>query len=103
MLTSVVRIHWAGTETATQWCGYLSGAIQSGQRASVEVLAQISPSSLSQEELQAARASQKSRDLRKNSECRSSTSCRILAVVTTAATLVTAYLLARPQLGLEWI
>ncbi|KAA0703845.1 Amine oxidase [flavin-containing] [Triplophysa tibetana] len=97
------RIHWAGTETATQWCGYLSGAIQSGQRASVEVLFQISPSSLSQEELLAARASQISRDLKKNSECGSSTSCRILAVVMTAATLLTAYLLARPQLGLKWI
>jgi monoamine oxidase len=40
------RIHWAGTETATEWMGYLDGAIQSGQRASAEVwsrLAQTSP------------------------------------------------------------
>jgi monoamine oxidase len=33
------RIHWAGTETATKWMGYIDGAIQSGERASAEVLA----------------------------------------------------------------
>lgn len=33
----VERIHWAGTETATQWCGYMDGAIQSGRRAAREV------------------------------------------------------------------
>ena len=27
----VGRIHWAGTETATRWMGYMDGAIQSGQ------------------------------------------------------------------------
>ena len=32
------RIHWAGTETATRWCGYLDGALQSGIRAAQEVL-----------------------------------------------------------------
>jgi monoamine oxidase len=32
------RIHWAGTETATRWMGYLDGAIQSGRRAAVEVM-----------------------------------------------------------------
>lgn len=32
------RIHWAGTETATQWMGYLDGALQSGLRAAAEVL-----------------------------------------------------------------
>ncbi|XP_041826922.1 probable flavin-containing monoamine oxidase A isoform X2 [Melanotaenia boesemani] len=26
------RIHWAGTETATQWCGYMSGAVQSAPK-----------------------------------------------------------------------
>ena len=35
------RIHWAGTETATEWNGYMDGAVQSGQRAAKEVLAQI--------------------------------------------------------------
>jgi monoamine oxidase len=33
------RIHWAGTETATRWMGYMDGAIQSGKRAAAEVLA----------------------------------------------------------------
>jgi monoamine oxidase len=31
------RIHWAGTETATEWNGYIEGALQSGERAAVEV------------------------------------------------------------------
>jgi monoamine oxidase len=31
------RIHWAGTETATYWHGYMDGAVRSGQRASAEV------------------------------------------------------------------
>jgi monoamine oxidase len=35
------RIHWAGTETATEWMGYLDGAIQSGQRAAAEVHARL--------------------------------------------------------------
>ena len=34
----VGRIHWAGTETATLWTGYMDGAIQSGYRAAAEVL-----------------------------------------------------------------
>ncbi|XP_035391620.1 probable flavin-containing monoamine oxidase A [Electrophorus electricus] len=50
------RIYWAGTETATQWCGYLSGAVQAGQRAAVEVLAAECPSVLSESELQKVRA-----------------------------------------------
>jgi monoamine oxidase len=32
------RVHWAGTETATRWMGYMDGAIQSGKRAAAEVL-----------------------------------------------------------------
>lgn len=32
------RIHWAGTETATEWMGYLDGALQSGIRAAGEVI-----------------------------------------------------------------
>ena len=35
------RIHWAGTETATQWGGYMDGAVQSGLRAADEVLAKL--------------------------------------------------------------
>ena len=33
------RIHWAGTETADYWNGYMDGAVRSGERASSEVLA----------------------------------------------------------------
>jgi monoamine oxidase len=32
------RIHWAGAETATSWCGYMEGAVQSGERAAGEAL-----------------------------------------------------------------
>ena len=32
------RLHWAGTETATRWCGYLDGALQSGIRAADEIV-----------------------------------------------------------------
>ncbi|XP_006795689.1 probable flavin-containing monoamine oxidase A [Neolamprologus brichardi] len=44
------RIHWAGTETATQWCGYMDGAVQAGQRAALEVLAEVSHMTLTTEE-----------------------------------------------------
>jgi monoamine oxidase len=30
-------IHWAGTESATEWCGYLEGALEAGDRAAAEV------------------------------------------------------------------
>ena len=29
----VGRIHWAGTETSTEWCGYMDGAVGSGEDA----------------------------------------------------------------------
>lgn len=32
------RIHWAGTETATKWMGYIDGAIESGERVAQEVV-----------------------------------------------------------------
>ncbi|MES1943886.1 amine oxidase [Salinisphaera sp. PC39] len=32
------RLHFAGTETATEYCGYIEGAIRSGERAAAEVL-----------------------------------------------------------------
>ncbi len=35
----VGRIHWAGTETASAWTGYMDGAIRSGERVAAEVLA----------------------------------------------------------------
>lgn len=31
------RLHWAGTETATVWNGYIEGAVRSGERAAAEV------------------------------------------------------------------
>jgi monoamine oxidase len=33
----VGRVHWAGTETATVWNGYIDGAITAGRRAAAEV------------------------------------------------------------------
>jgi monoamine oxidase len=36
-------LHWAGTETATRWSGYMDGAVQSGQRAAHEVLTTLNP------------------------------------------------------------
>jgi monoamine oxidase len=35
------KIHWAGTETADYWCGYMDGAVRSGERAATEVLAAL--------------------------------------------------------------
>jgi len=34
----VGRVHWAGTETAEAWNGYMDGAVRSGERAAREVL-----------------------------------------------------------------
>jgi monoamine oxidase len=39
----VGRIHWAGTETATVNCGYIDGAVRSGERVAAEVLAALRP------------------------------------------------------------
>jgi len=36
-------LHWAGTETATHWSGYMDGAVESGQRAAAEVLTALGP------------------------------------------------------------
>jgi monoamine oxidase len=35
------RIHWAGTETADVWNGYMDGAVRSGERAADEALAAL--------------------------------------------------------------
>jgi monoamine oxidase len=35
------RIHWAGTESAKVWCGYMDGAISAGARAAAEVMASL--------------------------------------------------------------
>lgn len=37
----VGRIHWAGTETADEWTGFLDGAVRSGQRAAAEVAGRL--------------------------------------------------------------
>lgn len=29
-------LHWAGTETATRWAGYIDGAVESGHRTAAE-------------------------------------------------------------------
>ena len=31
-------LHWAGTETARQWIGYIDGAVEAGERAAAEIL-----------------------------------------------------------------
>jgi monoamine oxidase len=36
-------LHWAGTETATEWSGYMDGAVQSGKRAAAEILDALPP------------------------------------------------------------
>lgn len=38
---AVGRVHWAGTETATEWTGYMEGALQAGERAAGEVGAKL--------------------------------------------------------------
>ena len=35
------RIHWAGTETAIYWHGYMDGAVSSGERAAHEVKSRL--------------------------------------------------------------
>ena len=44
-------IHWAGTETAERWCGYIDGAITSGERAAAEVDAMLPRSAAASDEL----------------------------------------------------
>ena len=34
-------IHWAGTETAARWSGFMDGAVRAGERAAAEVLAAL--------------------------------------------------------------
>lgn len=38
LATPFQRIHWAGTETSTQFNGYMEGAVRSGERAAREIL-----------------------------------------------------------------
>lgn len=39
--TPIGRMHFAGTETATEWSGYINGAVQAGERCATEVLVQL--------------------------------------------------------------
>ena len=39
--TPVGPLHWAGTETADEWTGFMDGAVRSGQRAAAEVAASL--------------------------------------------------------------
>lgn len=48
----IFSIHMAGTETATIWAGYLSGAVQAGRRAAIEILQNLRPSSVSAVDIQ---------------------------------------------------
>ncbi|XP_053542970.1 amine oxidase [flavin-containing] A isoform X5 [Ictalurus punctatus] len=102
------RIYWAGTETATRWCGYLSGAVQSGQRAALEVLADVSPAVLSQSELQEVRAgltmapSELSRVWDRTGG--SASSSRLLVGLTfMAVTVGGAVFWLKPGLGKNWL
>lgn len=45
------RVHFGGTESATQWIGYMEGALESGTRVALEVLNFIKPQSLTPHEL----------------------------------------------------
>jgi monoamine oxidase len=38
----VGRVHWAGSETAREWFGYMEGALESGERAAREVIDALS-------------------------------------------------------------
>lgn len=51
-MEEMFRIHWSGTETATHWPGYMSGAVQSGKRAAFEVLHLMMPSTVSSKDLE---------------------------------------------------
>ncbi|XP_025082875.1 probable flavin-containing monoamine oxidase A [Pomacea canaliculata] len=51
------RLHFAGTETATSWCGYMNGAVQAGLRAAAEVLEKLRPEVLISEDYGALQGS----------------------------------------------
>ncbi|QIN85226.1 NAD(P)-binding protein [Rubrobacter tropicus] len=47
----VGRVHWAGTETASEWNGYMEGAVGSGLRAAREVLSVLTGAGFGQGDL----------------------------------------------------
>ncbi|XP_076614835.1 putative flavin-containing monoamine oxidase A [Chaetodon auriga] len=92
------RIHWAGTETATQWCGYMSGAVQAGQRAALEVLAELTPTVLTKEEQEAVQLSEADQDPAKQTQSSKLTYLPTSkAVVITTLVVSAALLLAQHQ------
>ena len=44
-------VHFAGTATSVEWCGYMSGAVQSGYRAAAEILQDLQSTALKAEDL----------------------------------------------------
>lgn len=98
MIVLFQRIHWAGTETATQWCGYMSGAVQSGQRAALEVLAELRPATLTQEEQEAVWRGQTVKDpVQEISSSKLTSLFTNKAVLSAALTISAALLLAWHQ------
>ncbi|KAK1884059.1 putative flavin-containing monoamine oxidase A [Dissostichus eleginoides] len=92
------RIHWAGTETATLWCGYMSGAVQAGQRAALEVLAELWPTSLTQEEQDAVQNKHSAEGAAKQTPTsKLRYLCTSKAVVIATLAISAAVLLARNQ------
>lgn len=45
-------IHFAGTESASVWTGYMSGAVQAGHRAAIEILLDLRPQTVSTQDLE---------------------------------------------------
>jgi monoamine oxidase len=41
LTTPAGPIHWAGAETSPVWCGYMDGAVRSGEKAAAAVLAEL--------------------------------------------------------------
>ncbi|XP_076072289.1 putative flavin-containing monoamine oxidase A isoform X1 [Mytilus galloprovincialis] len=48
------RIYFAGTESATRWCGFMNGAVQAGKRAAFEVIYRFHPQAITREEVNEA-------------------------------------------------
>ncbi len=44
------KVHFGGTALATSWVGYMSGAVQSGYRAAAEIIKDLAPEKLTQED-----------------------------------------------------
>uniref|UniRef100_A0A3Q0QVJ1 Amine oxidase n=1 Tax=Amphilophus citrinellus TaxID=61819 RepID=A0A3Q0QVJ1_AMPCI len=97
------RIHWAGTETATKWCGYMSGAVQAGQRAALEVLAEVSHMTLTteeQEEMQCIENVKGAPEQRPSSKliCLPTRKCVVIATLT-----IGAFLLLTATISVKWL